>query len=508
MVPQRSPAGNDPLPQSEPIQAPGCRGLVVTSAQNALQPLLEQLPDTRGLQLVKESTVRSVLRGRFDNLDVHVKIHRAVTLSDRARDNLRKDRGAREAANLLAAAALGLQAATPLAHGVYRTDHGARSFLVTRTIEGATPFDFDMDPSVLKDVGRMLRSAHDRGFLPGDLHPGNMVVDRTGLPWLLDLGKVEHHGDPDLRRRAADLAFFCAELDGGPMDPAARSLLFAYLDGDREMPGEIIDELVLATRRLRNRQLGKYGRRSSRPCRHTIVERDGAGTNWRLHQVEDEVERPVLHEACREFLFAPPRPDKEGRRGAVWLGEELVVKRREQGPARHLFEAMYWLSFARVPQPEPVALATRNGVGHVFARRIPAPSLDKALASGRLSGKALLQCAHALGTAVGRLHAFGLRNRDLKFENLVRDPFSGTVCMTDLDGLRRKKAVDRRGQGRDLGRLLAAFRHAGSPGGTAAVTAFARSYLRARQRLLQPAESRRIWRVAGKRAAEWLRAHS
>jgi hypothetical protein len=105
------------------------------------------------------------------------------------------------------------------------------------------------------------------------------------------------------------------------------------------------------------------------------------------------------------------------------------------------------------------------------------------------------------------LHAHGLRNRDLKFENLVRDPASGVIRAVDLDGVRRGAANDHRGQGRDLGRLLAAFRAAGSPGGAGTVSAFVRAYLRSHLRLLQRPPLLRIARRAEQRAAEWASAH-
>jgi tRNA A-37 threonylcarbamoyl transferase component Bud32 len=229
--------------------------------------------------------------------------------------------------------------------------------------------------------------------------------------------------------------------------------------------------------------------------------------HWHLHAVADAGERARLHAACREFAAAPPSPLRQGRRGAVWVLDELVVKQRDQGAARHLFRAMYWLLFAGVPQAGPVALRTLGGTGLVFARRLPRASLAAELQDGRLRPAEALAAARALGDAVGRLHAHGLRNRDLKLENLVRDPAAGTVCMVDLDGVRRKRPSDARGQGADLGRLLAAFRAAGSPGGARAVATFARAYLRARQRLLQEAPSRRLWRAAGRRAHEWAAAH-
>lgn len=510
MVPQGLAPGNDPLPQSVAIAAPNCRGVVVASCERQLQALFAALPATPDLVEVKRSTVRTVLRGTFEGVDVHLKIHRAVTLSDRARDALRGNRGAREANNLLRARALDLPVAEPLACGSFQAEgRGTQSFLVTRTIPAAAPFAFDLDPESLRHTGRLLRRMHDRGFLPGDLHPGNVVVDHRGLPWMLDLASVQHGGEPSLQRRAEALATFCQPLDAGPLDERAQPFLVAYLTAGRELPEEFSAALAQAARAFRRRALVDFGRRSSRPCRHTAVpERRRGQVRWQLHQLEDEVEREDLHAQCREFVAAPPRADKEGRRGAVWLLPEIAVKERDQGAARKLFAAAYWLLYAKVPQPEPVAIATSASSGYVFARRLPLPSIAVELENGSLRGADLLAAARALGDAVGRLHAHGLRNRDLKFENLVRDPDGGRVCMVDLDGVRRKGPDDTRGQGADLGRLAAAFVAAGLPGGRAAFTAFVRAYLTSRRRLLQPAKSRRLWHTAQQRAKAWASAHA
>jgi hypothetical protein len=81
------------------------------------------------------------------------------------------------------------------------------------------------------------------------------------------------------------------------------------------------------------------------------------------------------------------------------------------------------------------------------------------------------------------------------------------VHIVDLEGVRQKRPSDLRGQGADLGRLLAAWRAGGEPGGTAAVRNFLRRYVRARRSLLQPPQLRRIVRVALERAGQWASAH-
>lgn len=506
MVPHRPTPGNDPLPHSVTLTSGRASATAVAPVAAAVRDLLSRdvaaWPAT-GLARIKERTVRSVFRGEFAGIPVHVKVFRADTLIDKVRDLVRRDRGAAEARNLRQAQALGLPTVEVLAHGFASEGDHLRSFVVTRTLAGS-PFTFAAAAPTQARLGALLRTLHDRGLRPGDLHPGNVVVDADGQPWLLDLTSVRHGGEPSLAERARGLAFFCQELDGGALDPRARELLRSYLAAG-PMPAAFEQALVLATRRWRAGALAAFGRRAFRSCRHTEVPARRRGRpRWHWHLPEHDV---APREACEAFANDPPPPTRSGRRGAVWLQDGMVAKEREAAKAQRLWRASYWLLFARVPAPTPLALRLHGGRGVVFTRRIPNGTLAEELARGALAGRELGAAARSLGDSVGRLHAHGLGNRDLKFENLVRDPRSGDVCMVDLDGIRRRSAAESRGRGADLGRLLAAFRAAGSPGGAATARTFLRAYLRAWRRLLQQPPARRLLRAAGKRAGEWASAH-
>lgn len=509
MVPQGPTRGNDRLPHSVAVASGRARATTLAAIAAPLTALLAHdvaTWDTHGLERIKERTVRSVFRGALAGVPVHVKVFRADTLADRARDALRRPRGGHEAANLLRAAGLGLPVAEPLAYGAAEDGGQLRSFVVTRTIDGAAPFSFACDEATRRRVGALLRSIHDAGVEPGDLHTGNLLLDGDRAPWLVDLTAVRFAGPPSLPRRAAALATFCQDLDGGSLDPGATALLAGYLAAG-PLPPSFRRELELATHRWRARALRAFGRRATRSCRHTFVpERRRAEPRWHWHLAnggEDE----TVRERCRALQRDPGQPLRRGRRGAVWLHGDLAVKERDAGAARDLWHANYLLSFARVPIAPPVALCLHGGVGHVFCRRLAAPTLAAEVAAGRIDARAATVAAASLGNSVGRLHAHGLRNRDLKFDNLVRDPASGIVHIVDLDGVRLGAATDTRGAGADIGRLLAAFLAAGSPGGIATQRAFVRAYVRANRRLRRRPPLRRILRRAEQRAGEWASAH-
>ena len=412
----------------------------------------------------------------------------------------------REAGNLQHARELGLPAVEPLAHGFVQTAEQRRSFVVTRSVQGA-PFDFAAaSTEVLARVGALLRRVHDRGVAPGDLHPGNLLVDAAGQLHLLDFTSLRLVGELDLRARAKALAFFCQALDGGALDRTAKALLAGYQAAGAGLPATWRRELELATHRWRAAALPAFGRRAQRECKHTTVGEVRRGVPrwvWHLGDVPVAASRTAVD----AFFAAPPQPCKQGRRGAVWLLDRLVVKQRDAGAAQKLWRASYWLLAAGVAAATPIAMRWHTGLGHVISARIGTRSLAEELAANALDAAAIAEATRSIGNQVGRLHAHGLGNRDLKFDNLVRRPSDAEVCMVDLDGVRRRSATETRGRGHDLGRLLASFRAAGQPGGTAMLRTFLRSYLRAHRRLLQRPPLRRLLRVAAQRAGEWASEH-
>ena len=509
MVPQRPTPGNQALTHSS-TAAGGVRVVATPEVADALAELsrhdVAEWSD-HGLERIKHRQVRRVFRGELGGVAVHVKVFRADTIAAKARDALRAGgKGEREAEHLLQVRALGLPAVEPLAHGFAREGDQLCSFLVTRTV-ASEPFTFAAGEAASRAAGRLLRRVHDLGLVPADLHPGNLLVAADGEPLLCDLTALRRTGELSVRRRAQGLAFFCNPIDGGPLDPIARGLLRGY-EEPGPMPTSFRAELARATRQLRATSLRSFGRRSTRSCRHTEAEpRRRAVPRWFWFVGEGGVD-DALRRELDAFDPAAHPPRRSGRRGAVWLRESFAVKERDAGKARKLWLAHYWLLFARVPTATPLALRVHDGRGRVFVRRIANDDLATELREGRLDELGIAAAARALGHAVGRLHGHGLRNRDLKFDNLVRSPDGAGVAMVDLDGVSLHSAEDTRGCGRDLGRLLAAWHEAGEPGGEASLRRFTSAYLRIRRKLLQQPPMKRILMHAARRAGEWRQSHS
>lgn len=479
--------------------AQACRGHA-----EALRALLAQAtPESwPGFADVKRSTVRTTRAGLLaDGTAVHVKLFRPVRFFDRARDLFGGARGAVEFANLREARARGLPAVEPLAFGVSKAPP-PRSFLVTSSVPDAQPLPRGpLPPQLATAVGRLLRKAHDAGLDAFDLHAENLLHDTTGNLWLLDLTSARLGAPLDLAARARGLAFFLLDYDGGPRHAAAAPLLEAYQPSDA-----LRARLAHTWRRLRLHGVAPFGRRAMRECRHTAVERPARGVEVFRHRPAGELAGRALQEARELTTLAPAEATKSGRRGGVWLRDGFVIKLRSRADAQHLFRNSYWLLYAGVTTPQPLALVLQHDRALVLTTRIAGLDLRAEVAAGTLGARDAAAAASKLGDAVGRLHGHGLRNRDLKFENLVRDPHNNDVHMVDLDGVRRKGACDRRGQAADLGRLLAAFRDNGAPGGIAALRAFYRSYTRARLCLGLSNIDRFTKRHIAARASGWASA--
>ncbi len=509
MVPHRPTSGNQALLHSL-TNSNGAVANASPEVADALQILLQHDVaewTNHGFEQIKLRTVRRVFRGQLGNVAVHIKVFRADTIAAKAKKALRTDKAEREANHLNKARELGLPCVEPLGHGIAIEGDQRQSFLVTRSIT-SEEFEFPAPPEVATAVGNLVRRVHDAGIEPLDLHPGNVLVTDQGEALLCDLTSLRHAGELSVRKRAAGLAFLCNPIDGGPLDPQTRDFRRGYEAAGPAMPESFEGELARATRQLRATALKSFGRRTMRSCKHTDAESRRRATPWFFWHLADDGKNQFLKGACREFTGEGLPPRRTGRRGSVWLTDTMAIKERDAGKARKLWLASYWLLFAAVPIATPVAMCVLGGRGKVFVRRLPHDDLATELAAGPLDEAAIARSSRALGNSIGRMHGHGLRNRDLKFDNLVRDPETGVLAMVDLDGVTHHAAEETRGCGRDLGRLLAAFRNADSPGGEVSIRRFLRAYVRARRRMLQDPPMKRILKRAESRAGEWAATHS
>ena len=163
------------------------RCVVDPQYEKALLPLLETVDPVQwpGWTKLKETTVRSIFQGVVDDpkggrIDLHLKLFRAVNLSDHARDAVGGARSRKEFNNLREAQRRGLPCIRPVAAGAFRGSFGSRSFLLTLTEAGQAVARGPLPASVAAAAGKLLRHAHDRGLHARDLHSGNLLQRPDG----------------------------------------------------------------------------------------------------------------------------------------------------------------------------------------------------------------------------------------------------------------------------------------------------------------------------------------
>ena len=272
------------------VTGSGCTGQLVASAEPALRPLFDcadpaaLVAALRDVSLVKQSSVRTVYQGSLalesaSPLHVHLKLHRPVRFTDRARDAARGPKSAAEFQALRAALDAQLPVVRPLAEAHFDATEGIAStgnWLLTETVpnaEAAPSGYLDgacMPEPIARAGGALLRLAHDAGLHAQDLHPGNLLIDPEGRAWLVDLAGATLAQPLDGEQRARALAFFCQHLDGNLADAQAAPLRAAYRLHDFEEE-KLSARAVQHGKRLRGRALESFGRRAMRPCRETAV---------------------------------------------------------------------------------------------------------------------------------------------------------------------------------------------------------------------------------------------
>lgn len=86
----------------------------------------------------------------------------------------------------------GLAVPQPVGACVWRTGVTYQAAFLSARIEGATPLAAlldRIDNATLEQTGRLIRDAHDLGLDHVDLNARNLLIDKRGKPWIIDLDR-------------------------------------------------------------------------------------------------------------------------------------------------------------------------------------------------------------------------------------------------------------------------------------------------------------------------------
>ncbi|MCB9882055.1 MAG: hypothetical protein H6834_09710 [Planctomycetes bacterium] len=391
------------------------------------------------------------------------------------------------------------------------------------TVDGACveltflPVDASLDealPALSKQTDRerlfasalaLVEHALRAGTFDADLHAGNVWLGPDERLWLADLHRTRRW--PRLlwpwlawRTRVRFLRFFLAHLEP---ERLVRAL-------ERHVGLRAAHRALHAARRSRRGLLIGKDRRARGAHRSYVVERDGEWLRVRERTV-DECGLRVLH----GFEGGDTEGSsclKRARRSAVFRAQEgtWVVKsfdgRGARRRARSAFRAALAFHHSHLETVEAPAVSTTNRRGLLLMPFVAGPTLARAIHERHLTPRERRHLARALGRDLARMHADGLRLRDLRGENLLiaRRGSSFHLRWIDLVGTRRRlrEPGDSR-VARDLARLLATF-PADSTLEPRAIAAGFAAYVRWRAWKVDPARWERLRRrVVARRDALW-----
>jgi tRNA A-37 threonylcarbamoyl transferase component Bud32 len=443
------------------------------------------------LEPVKAAAHRSVSRVRLGDFDFHVKHYRPDT-RERLRAWVRWPKGRTEYQRGVELLRRGVPTLEPLAWGV----DGLDSYVVTRTLPEAVPLlDWLETRPTLGDfperLGAFLARCHAAGVCHADLHPGNLLLDRSGGLYLIDL-HLAQLGNPLAHRAAAENLvmldrWFALRYSRTHRLRAFRA--YALLRPEiRLHAGELAQQTATSLRRyvreldVRCRGRGRHFARIPGGIRlasfdSAVLQSLRASANAWL----DAPDAVVLKRSASSTVIERPLPF-EGR------VQPLIVKRMDATRWTDAWTAWFrpdaatrsWrmghaLALRGLPTPRCLAVWHVGATGYLVQEKVPEAVYLKEFLD-RLPAETLRRrrdLARQVGRLVRQLHAWEIRHRDLKAPNLLVSPARPVlgvrgleapeidggdhVWLVDLVGASLCPGLEEGRKVRDLARLHASF---------------------------------------------------
>ncbi|MBW2313299.1 MAG: hypothetical protein JRH10_03835 [Deltaproteobacteria bacterium] len=374
----------------------------------------------------------------------------------------------------------GLPVPPPLARGALV---GGDRLIVTRWVEGETLGEAIAAPPKprrqgLVALGSILAGLHERGWLHGDLHGGNVLITERG-PVLLDL----QHARRSRRRRARarDLArlehsLWAADI---PLSDRLRARA-AALRVTRPFDARARRELARVGRatvaRFHEHAESRH-RRSLRPGRRFGRLELERHRGLRLREIE-EAEVAEAWAAHRQALARDDarvlKNDGRSRITRVEIGaHRLVVKEvLPRGPWRRLADAFrsspgrrawvggHGLAARFLGVATPVAYLERRSLGLPSGSVVFLEDLQPAEPADTIEGDAsrLGRTVETLGALAATLHRRGVDHGDLKASHVYLEPGRDVPPkLLDLEGVRFARRISARRRLRALAQLNASL---------------------------------------------------
>lgn len=452
-------------------------------AREALAPVAEAPERLPGAEPVKHNRVRTVVRAPGPEGLLYVKRFRTLRLGDRLLSLLRASPARREWTALLHLARAGVPCPQPVLMGEERR-RGllVGSVLATRAVDGADELTGRLDAlrahadaagrqALLQRLAPLARSIFQAGVDHPDLHLGNFLVRGHDELFVLDLHSARVRAGPlgaaARRGRLGKLAhsFGLFEPDTaawGHEELAWFARAYAQVDPALGPADALARDLRARAARLEAARLDSRDRRCLVDSTTFAVDRGAGRRAFRRREVTAEVVRALVDAPPLALVHAHPRGRSRievvAAPPALGLGERLVRKRylfptwrsrlgglRQPLPLR-AWQAARACEVRGVPAPRHLACVLEGALwptrGTVLMELLPGVSMvHRLLEEPAPPPPAARQAlARDLGRVIGRLHASGLKHRDLAVQNLLvrgrPDAPGWDVWVVDLDEVR------------------------------------------------------------------------
>lgn len=373
----------------------------------------------------------------------------------------RRDPAEREWRALQRLHAAGISIPKPLA---YARRAGGGALIVTPFLEGVSTLDLALDGyafekrRIMRSVGELIFSLHDKGFAHGDLHAGNILVGEKG-PVLIDLQRVrEADSESAANRDIAFLDFSLYQLGVSRSNRLRFRIAATHLGHFR-----------VANERERLREIGRasqvraidYYRGRTRRTRRVGDEFKavtcGSRSGLRRAEFSEEALRAALAAHQSEVDTRGPqliKCDHRARVSAVRaLGHEVVVKEVVKSSARKRLADVFrgsagrraWvgghgLQIRGIAAATPLAYLETKRWGVPIASLVVLEDLSSTRCSADIKpGDPEAQhLAKQLLRLVTRLHSTGTLHADLQAMHiyLAKRGEETELSLIDLEGVR------------------------------------------------------------------------
>lgn len=393
-------------------------------------------------EIIKSSSKRSVyhlLRGGHPG--VYLKVYHPKGLFQKI-NNLISPRTKREADMLEKLAASGISAAEVLAH--FRS--GVYSAIAVREVENIrllSCFERDFQERILFSV---TKDFLERGFVHFDLHPGNILIDKSNNYVLIDCYEVRKKNSIGISNWIS--SFASAASVYGTTLPELKTLIpeeFESMLGTvSEMAGSI-----------RRKRAARHIRRSLSEGSFSRIENNG---DYKAIVRRDETLdlNEIINLHC-ENLREGSNLLKVQEKTQVSISGTYCAKSYKRSPAflepyaQRSWKGSLVLMFNGFRTAEPAAcIVFRDRSSMLISRKLEYPQLDRLLHSGGLAGTERKNLAAMLGRTVGMMHMSGIFHADLKACNIFIDTERNEAVFIDTDRIVQSGRVAREKRFRNL----------------------------------------------------------